>query len=139
MALFTALTPHFSAEERRRTAIKTVIYAGAVLLGSIVIGQVILGAMGIRLVSFQLAGGVILFLFDLQGGRLSVPSRRQARAEPVRQAALVFQLCLACAPRGVRGTVAVSPRAPPACSGCSSRLPPGELPSRGTTRLIGLS
>tara|TARA_R110002096_G_scaffold98404_2_gene218994 strand:- start:69 stop:683 length:615 start_codon:yes stop_codon:yes gene_type:complete len=66
MAVFTAVTAHLSSEERRRTAFKTVIYAGAVLLGSIVVGQLILGAMGIRLVSFQLAGGIILFLFGLQ-------------------------------------------------------------------------
>ena len=42
------------------------LYAGAVLLGSILIGQLILNAMGIRLVSFQLGGGIILFLFGLQ-------------------------------------------------------------------------
>ena len=66
MALFTALTAHLSPAKRRQTAYKTIIYAGAVLLGSIVIGQVILSAMGIRMVSFQLAGGIILFLFGLQ-------------------------------------------------------------------------
>lgn len=66
MALFTALTAHLSPSERRRTAFKTVIYAGTVLLGSIVVGQLILTAMGIRLVSFQLGGGIILFLFGLQ-------------------------------------------------------------------------
>ncbi len=66
MALYVALTAHLSAEQRRRTAVKAVLYAGVVLLGSIVIGQVLLGAMGIRLVSFQVAGGLILFLFGLQ-------------------------------------------------------------------------
>ena len=66
MALFTALTARLSPAERRRTAYKTIFYAGAVLLGSIVIGQLILNAMGIRLVSFQLGGGIILFLFGLQ-------------------------------------------------------------------------
>lgn len=91
MALFTALTPHFSAAERRRTAVKTVIYAGAVLLGSIVIGQVILGAMGIRLVSFQLAGGVILFLFGLQMVFGAGP--QSSRAEPEHDIA-VFPLAI---------------------------------------------
>lgn len=66
MALFAALTAHLSPARRRQTAYKTIVYAGAVLLGSIVIGQVILGAMGIRMVSFQLGGGIILFLFGLQ-------------------------------------------------------------------------
>lgn len=66
MALFAALTASMSPEERRRTALKAIAYAAVVLLGSIVIGQALLSAMGIRLVSVQLAGGVILFLFGLQ-------------------------------------------------------------------------
>ncbi|MGB5445458.1 MAG: MarC family protein [Psychromonas sp.] len=66
MALFTALTARLSPADRRRTAIKAIAYAAVILIGSIVIGQVILGAMGIRLVSFQLGGGIILFLFGLQ-------------------------------------------------------------------------
>ena len=66
MAIFAGLTASLSAEQRRLTATRTVLYAGAVLIGSIVIGQVILSAMGIRLISFQLGGGLILFLFGLQ-------------------------------------------------------------------------
>ncbi|WP_223144965.1 MarC family protein [Teredinibacter waterburyi] len=66
MAVFAALTSSLTPADRRRTAIKAVVYAGAVLIGSIVIGQFILSAMGIRLVSFQLGGGIILFLFGLQ-------------------------------------------------------------------------
>jgi multiple antibiotic resistance protein len=38
MAIFAALTVHLSPVDRRRTAYKVVIYAGAVLMGSIVIG-----------------------------------------------------------------------------------------------------
>jgi multiple antibiotic resistance protein len=91
MALFTALTAHLSSEERQRTAFKTVIYAGAVLLGSIVIGQVILGAMGIRLISFQLAGGITLFLFGLQMIFGSGP--QSSRAEPEHDIA-VFPLAI---------------------------------------------
>lgn len=79
MALFTALTAPLSPSARRRTAYKTVLYAGAVLLGAIVIGQLILNAMGIRLLSFQLGGGIILFLFGLQMifGSGSPPSRQE--------------------------------------------------------------
>jgi multiple antibiotic resistance protein len=33
---------------------------------SIVLGQVLLGSLGIRLASFQLAGGIIFFLFGVQ-------------------------------------------------------------------------
>ncbi|MBE0378166.1 MarC family protein [Pseudoalteromonas prydzensis] len=66
MALFAALTSHLTEQQRRKTAFKTVLYAAGVLLGSILVGQLILNAMGIRLVSFQLGGGIILFLFGLQ-------------------------------------------------------------------------
>lgn len=66
MALFAGLTANLTDEERRRTAYKTIIYAALILIGAIAIGQLLLGAMGINLLSFQVAGGVILFLFGLQ-------------------------------------------------------------------------
>ena len=66
MAIFAGLTAGMSAAERRRTAARTVLYAGVVLVGAIVIGQIVLTAMGVRLISLQLGGGVILFLFGLQ-------------------------------------------------------------------------
>jgi len=66
MALFAGLTAKLSPANRRKTAYKAIAYATAVLLGAIVIGQLILSAMGVSLLSFQLAGGIILFLFGLQ-------------------------------------------------------------------------
>ncbi len=66
MAIFTGLTAGLSPAARTRTAIKAILYAAVVLVGSIVVGQLILSAMGIQLVSFQIAGGLILFLFGLQ-------------------------------------------------------------------------
>ena len=66
LAVFTALTSRLNAAQRRRTAIRTVLYSAGVLLGAIVIGQVLLSAMGIRVGSFQISGGIVLFLFGLQ-------------------------------------------------------------------------
>lgn len=66
LAIFVALTAGQAKAERRAVAFRTVLYAGLVLVGAIVVGQVLLTAMGIRLVSFQLSGGIILFLFGLQ-------------------------------------------------------------------------
>ncbi|GAC13683.1 MarC family protein [Aliiglaciecola lipolytica] len=66
MALFAGLTASMTAKQRRKTALKTIIYAALILIGAIVVGQLLLGAMGISLLSFQVAGGVILFLFGLQ-------------------------------------------------------------------------
>ncbi len=66
LALFAALTARLSASDRRRIALRSTLYAAAVLLGCIVIGQIVLDDMGIRLISLQVAGGAILFLFGLQ-------------------------------------------------------------------------
>ena len=91
MALFAALTARLTPEKRRRTAFKAIAYAAVVLVGSIVIGQVILSAMGIRLVSFQLAGGIILFLFGLQ--MIFSSDSQQAAKEPEHDMA-VFPLAI---------------------------------------------
>src|SRR5262249_29459383 len=64
--LFTALTAGLTTRERKKVAIKATAYAAAVLLGSIIIGQILLAAMNIKLISLQLAGGLILFLFGVQ-------------------------------------------------------------------------
>jgi multiple antibiotic resistance protein len=64
--LFTALTAGMTSPERRKVAIKATSYSALVLLGAIIIGQIILGAMNIQLISLQVAGGVVLFLFGLQ-------------------------------------------------------------------------
>ena len=49
----------------RRFALRAVLIAGAVLLGFLVLGQLALEAIGLDLGSFQIAGGIILFLFAL--------------------------------------------------------------------------
>ena len=64
--IFAALTASSSEQERKRIALKATVYATLVLLGAIVIGQFLLSAMGINMVSFQVAGGIVLFLFAVQ-------------------------------------------------------------------------
>lgn len=91
LAIFTAATSHQDPVARRRTAIRTVLYAGAVLLGAIVVGQLILSGMGIQLISFQVAGGIILFLFGLQ--MIFGSQTREARTEPDHDIA-VFPLAI---------------------------------------------
>ncbi len=66
LAIFTAITARLDARQRKKTAWKAILYSAAILLGAIVLGQILLSAMGIRLLSLQVAGGVILFLFGLQ-------------------------------------------------------------------------
>lgn len=66
LAVFVALTAGLPAAERRRTAHRTIAYATAILLVAVVVGQFVLTALGVRLLSLQVAGGVILFLLGLQ-------------------------------------------------------------------------
>jgi len=66
MALFAAVTRNLDASARKRNAFKAIAYAMVILSACIVIGQVLLTAMGISLLSFQIACGVILFIFGLQ-------------------------------------------------------------------------
>jgi len=66
VALFAALTSGLSPIERRKTATRAIAYSAIILLGAILIGQILLTAMQIQLISLQIAGGIILFLFGLQ-------------------------------------------------------------------------
>ena len=66
LAIFASITGGLTEAARHRTALKAVLYAGGILVGAVIIGQVLLTAMGIRLVSLQVAGGIILFLFGLK-------------------------------------------------------------------------
>ncbi|MEE7625222.1 MarC family protein [Methylobacter sp. Wu8] len=66
VVLFAALASGLSARERRKIATRAIAYSAIVLLGAILIGQILLAAMNIQLISLQIAGGIILFLFGLQ-------------------------------------------------------------------------
>lgn len=50
---------------QRHVALRAVAIAGLVLFGFLVGGQFLLEAVGMRLGSFQIAGGIVLFLFAL--------------------------------------------------------------------------
>lgn len=66
LALFAGLTADLTRQERARVALRASIYSAAILIVAVVIGQIVLDAMGVRVLSLKLAGGIILFLFSLQ-------------------------------------------------------------------------
>lgn len=66
MALFVVITAKMSSLNRRKTALKATIYSGAILLSAAIIGQILLSAMDIHLISLQVSGGIILFIFGLK-------------------------------------------------------------------------
>ena len=93
LALFAALTADLPAAERRRTAHRAILYAAGILLGSVVIGQILLTTLGVRLLSLQVAGGIILFLLGLQMLFAGADQTSQGRPEAGRDLA-VFPLAI---------------------------------------------
>jgi len=66
VAIFAGLTASLTRAERRRTALRASLYAAVILVVAVVAGQIILDAIGIRMHSLKVAGGLILFLFALK-------------------------------------------------------------------------
>ncbi|ORE96433.1 MarC family protein [Acuticoccus yangtzensis] len=93
LPVFVAVTAGMAAAKQRMVAVKAITIAFCVLLGFILVGQVVLDALGIPLPSFQIAGGIVLFLFAMsmifgQGK----PAEDMQSAEPLHMA--VFPLAM---------------------------------------------
>ena len=71
-----------SAAAQRKVAIRATLIAAGVLTAFIVVGQIVLDAMGISLSAYQVAGGIVLFLFALQMVFDPGQSRAGRRPEP---------------------------------------------------------
>lgn len=64
--LFIAVTGQATPEQRARTAARSAIIAGCILVAFIAGGQVLFDALGIHLPAFRVAGGLILLLNGLK-------------------------------------------------------------------------
>jgi multiple antibiotic resistance protein len=63
--VFVAVTAALDPAAHRRIALQAALMAAGVLLFFLVAGQFLIDALGISLPAFQIAGGLILFLFAL--------------------------------------------------------------------------
>ena len=63
--VFISATEGRTAAERRRIAFIAALAAAGILLFFIAAGEPVLVAMGVPLLAFQIAGGIVLFLFAL--------------------------------------------------------------------------
>ncbi|PKH09306.1 MarC family protein [Moritella sp. Urea-trap-13] len=63
--VFLAVTARHSEREKRKIALIATLAAAGILIFFVVVGEIILTAMNIPLSAFQIAGGIILFLFAL--------------------------------------------------------------------------
>lgn len=63
--VFIAVTGGMAAAARRKTALQAALVSAGVLVFFLVFGQLLIDALDIGLNSFQVAGGIVLFLFAL--------------------------------------------------------------------------
>ncbi len=63
--VFIAVTNKHKEDERTKIALLATIVSASILLFFIIVGELILNAMSIPLSAFQIAGGIVLFLFAL--------------------------------------------------------------------------
>jgi len=78
VSVVLAVTGEMSPKIRVGVAVKAIAVAAAVLLFFILAGQLLLEALGVDVVAFQLAGGIVLFLMALS----LIFGRLTAREEP---------------------------------------------------------
>ena len=88
LSLFWAATTRLSPAERRRAAFAGVGLALVVITTFGWLGQYVLDAMGISLLSFQIAGGVIILLFALTMVLGSAPASVETTGESWRSLAV---------------------------------------------------
>ena len=63
--VFIAATQQHPERDKKKIAVQAVLIAACILLFFLVAGQFLLEEMGIPLSAFQVAGGIVLFLFSL--------------------------------------------------------------------------
>jgi multiple antibiotic resistance protein len=63
--VFLTFTASQTVPDRRKTALRAVLIALGILLAFIIAGQLLIEALGVHLAAFQIAGGLVLFIFAL--------------------------------------------------------------------------
>ncbi len=112
--IFLGLTDGYSAQARRRVALRSTLIAFITVAAFTVLGQLIFSMFGITIAAFRIAGGVIIFLIGYQmlQGQMSTahqtPRMRDARvsdagARPSKPSAIDDEgmLSVAISPLGV--------------------------------------
>lgn len=95
LPVFLAVTAGFGPSHRRQTALWAVLTALGVLVFFLLSGQFLLQAMEVPLRAFQIAGGIVLFLFALQ--MIFGPSKPESEIPLAQQSprqAAVFPLAI---------------------------------------------
>jgi multiple antibiotic resistance protein len=64
--IYLTATAGMTVAAKRKVAVRATLISAGVLTAFIVVGQIVLNAMGISLSAYEVAGGIVLFLFALQ-------------------------------------------------------------------------
>lgn len=64
--VFIGLTGGMSADKRKKVATKAIMVAAGVLLFFVLLGKLLFDSLGVRLLSFEIAGGILLFFFGVK-------------------------------------------------------------------------
>ena len=79
--IFISLTGNQSEQERSHTARVAVLFAALVLIGAIIAGKPLLDFFGIRIASFRVAGGILVFMTALSMMNAKISGSRQSPEE----------------------------------------------------------
>lgn len=82
--VFITLTAHMSAQDRRSTAVRSVVIAFIILAVSALVGRNLLESLGIGIPAFRIAGGLLLFSIAVE----MVFERREQRRSQSAEAAV---------------------------------------------------
>lgn len=63
--VFIAVTSRYEEQVKRKIALRAALVSGSILVFFVVAGEIILKAINIPLTAFQIAGGIVLFIFAL--------------------------------------------------------------------------
>jgi multiple antibiotic resistance protein len=64
--VFIGLTGNCTLEQRKQIAKKAIFVAAGVLMFFVLLGKLLFDSLGVRLLSFEIAGGILLFFFGLK-------------------------------------------------------------------------
>jgi multiple antibiotic resistance protein len=117
--IFVVLTAGRSRRERRATAIRAVLIAGAALIAFALVGEPLIGFLGISLPAFRIAGGLLLFaiafemVFGRREDRKAVAAQTAVEHDDLRNVA-VFPLAipLITGPAAISATILLASQAP---------------------------
>jgi multiple antibiotic resistance protein len=117
--VFIVLTAGATRSERRATAVRASVIAGAVLVAFALIGQPLIGFLGISLPAFRISGGLLLFViaFEMVFGRREERKSATAQTSVTRdylRHVAVFPLAipLITGPGAISATILLASRAP---------------------------